>query len=219
MIYVKPWPNELASFLPFGHPAQIDTSWSQIICPYKNELTNDMREIYGLLRLASRLANPFGHPSQVRTQVLVLQTCVDLRQLASPFGQGFRFTALHIWSYLGLALLPNVESKFCQYTKHRLQGLMQTPKRSQDRSHDSVCSSALGLTKLVVFEDNKNEAVFLVHKFRDHVRTFRLERSPSPSRLPILYSSLMRMRNFEVPPKNSVAWLDYRPWCNARLAT
>ena len=35
------------------------------------------------LRLASRLANPFGHPSQVRTQVLVLQTCVDLRRLAS----------------------------------------------------------------------------------------------------------------------------------------
>ena len=29
--------------------------------------------------LASRLANPFGHLSQVRTQVLVLQTCVDLR--------------------------------------------------------------------------------------------------------------------------------------------
>ena len=29
----------------------------------------------------------FGHPSQVRTQVLVLQTCVDLRRLASPFGQ------------------------------------------------------------------------------------------------------------------------------------
>ena len=34
-----------------------------------------MREIHGFLRLA----NPFGHPSQVRTQVLVLQTCVDLR--------------------------------------------------------------------------------------------------------------------------------------------
>ena len=34
-----------------------------------------VREIYGFLRLA----NPFGHPSQVRTQVLVLQTCVDLR--------------------------------------------------------------------------------------------------------------------------------------------
>ena len=31
---------------------------------------------------------PFGHPSQVRTQVLLLQTCVDLRRLASPFGQG-----------------------------------------------------------------------------------------------------------------------------------
>ena len=40
-----------------------------------------MREIYGFLRLASRLANPFGHPSQVRTQVLVLQTCVDFVDL------------------------------------------------------------------------------------------------------------------------------------------
>ena len=51
-----------------------------------------MREIttFGDLRdLASQLAqNPFGHPSQVRTQVLVLQTCVDLGRLASPFGQG-----------------------------------------------------------------------------------------------------------------------------------
>ena len=34
-----------------------------------------MRKIYGFVRLV----NPFGHPSQVRTQVLVLQTCVDLR--------------------------------------------------------------------------------------------------------------------------------------------
>ena len=33
-----------------------------------------MREIYAFLLLASRLTNPFGHPSQVRTQVLVLQT-------------------------------------------------------------------------------------------------------------------------------------------------
>ena len=39
-----------------------------------------------LRELASRLANPFGHPSQVRTQVLVLQTCVDLRvRLAAGF--------------------------------------------------------------------------------------------------------------------------------------
>ena len=39
-----------------------------------------MREIWGFLRPVSRLANPFGgHPSEVRTQTLVLQTCVDLR--------------------------------------------------------------------------------------------------------------------------------------------
>ena len=58
-----------------------------MICVNKNALTNDMREIGGFLRLARRLANLFGHPSQVRTQVLVLQSCVDLRRLANSFGQ------------------------------------------------------------------------------------------------------------------------------------
>ena len=32
-----------------------------------------IREVFDFLRLASRLANLFGHPSQVRTQVLVLR--------------------------------------------------------------------------------------------------------------------------------------------------
>ena len=35
-----------------------------------------------------RLPNLFGHPSQVRAQVLVLQICVDL-PVESSFGQGF----------------------------------------------------------------------------------------------------------------------------------
>ena len=77
-------------FLPFGHPAQVDTRWSQVICCSKNVLTNDVREIYGFLQLASWLANLFGRPSQVRTQVLVSQTCIDLHWLVSPFGQGFK---------------------------------------------------------------------------------------------------------------------------------
>ena len=64
-------------FLPFGHP--VHKSPSQVICCYKNALTNDMCESYGFLRLVSRLANPSSHPSQVCMQVLVLQTCVDLR--------------------------------------------------------------------------------------------------------------------------------------------
>ena len=58
-------------FLLFGHPAQVDTRWSQVLCCYKNALIYDMREIYGFLRFAGRLANPFEHPSHVRTQVLV----------------------------------------------------------------------------------------------------------------------------------------------------
>ena len=68
-----------ARISPLGHPTQVDTSWSQVNCVCVKFTTFcDLRE------LASRLANPFGHPSQVRTQVLVLQTCVDLRvRLAS----------------------------------------------------------------------------------------------------------------------------------------
>ena len=50
------WTQVDASFLPFGHPVQVDTSWLQVICCYKNALTSDMREIYSFLRLASRLA-------------------------------------------------------------------------------------------------------------------------------------------------------------------
>ena len=86
------WTQVDASFLPFGHPAQVNTSWSQVICCYKNAFINDMREIYGFLWLASRLANPFGHLLQVRVQVLVLQTCIDMCRLANLFGQGFSET-------------------------------------------------------------------------------------------------------------------------------
>ena len=92
------WKQVDASFLSFGHPAWVDTSWSQVICCYKNALTNDMCEIYGFLWLASWLVNPLGHPSQVHTQVLVLQTCMGLHGLASLFGQAFnygRFWALN----------------------------------------------------------------------------------------------------------------------------
>ena len=48
-----------------------------------------MREIYGFLRLASRLSNPFGHPKSVRKFwfcKLALVTCVNLRlRLARAF--------------------------------------------------------------------------------------------------------------------------------------
>ena len=37
-----------------------------------------MKTFYDLRELESRLSNAFGHPSQVRTKVLVLQIGVDL---------------------------------------------------------------------------------------------------------------------------------------------
>ena len=73
-----------ASFSPFGHPMQVDTSRSQVHCIYVK-----FTAFYDLRELASRLANPFGHPSQGRMQVLVCKlalTCIDLRvRLASGF--------------------------------------------------------------------------------------------------------------------------------------
>ena len=72
-----------------------------------------MREINDFCDLrerASRLANPFGHPSQVRTQVLILDSCIELRRLssphassgfanlrrlASPFGEGLTLPSPH----------------------------------------------------------------------------------------------------------------------------
>ena len=69
LVAAQIWTQVDKSFLPFGHPAPVDTK------------RNNQWYAWNLrfLRLASRLANPFGHPSQVRTHVLVLQTCVDLR--------------------------------------------------------------------------------------------------------------------------------------------
>ena len=43
--YNVSWPK----LSPFGHPTQVDTSRSQVVRCYRNALTNDMREIYGLL--------------------------------------------------------------------------------------------------------------------------------------------------------------------------
>ena len=67
-----------------------------------------MREICDLRELRSRLANPFGHPSQVRSQVLVLQTCVDFRRLASPLGEGLT-QGENVHSKLAYKIKPGFE--------------------------------------------------------------------------------------------------------------
>ena len=72
--------------------------------PNANSIHKDRKStIYAwklrLLRLAwtcEPSCEPFGHPSQVRTQVLVLQTSVDLRRLAIPSGQGFKSSRVTI---------------------------------------------------------------------------------------------------------------------------
>ena len=63
-----------ACFSPFGHPTQVVKNWLQVKCICV-KFTPCLRR----REPASRLANQFGHPSHVRTQVLVLQTWVDLR--------------------------------------------------------------------------------------------------------------------------------------------
>ena len=62
-----------ARFSAFGHPTQVNTSLLQV-----NFLCLKFTTFCNLHELASRLANPFGRPLQVHTQVLVLQTCIDL---------------------------------------------------------------------------------------------------------------------------------------------
>ena len=63
----------IRSLLAFGHPIQVDTSSSQVICICVNLFTPLA------VNLRADRVNPFGQITQGRTQVLVLQTCVDLR--------------------------------------------------------------------------------------------------------------------------------------------
>ena len=55
-------------------------------------------KVQNLRELASRLANPFGHLSQVCMQVLVLQTCIDLRV---RLARALKSTRLTLASILG----------------------------------------------------------------------------------------------------------------------
>ena len=109
LLVLSRWPNGLASqrkfstCVSFGHPlacddlhwlwsssksyasrrkfftvwppntSRLQVDWKLTVYAWKVITFCDFRE------LVIRLANPFGHPSQVRTQVLVLQTCVDWR--------------------------------------------------------------------------------------------------------------------------------------------
>ena len=68
-----------------GHPMHVDTSWLQ-----DNWICMKFTTFCNLCELATRLANPFGHPLQVHKQVLVWQTCTDLHRLVSSFGQDIK---------------------------------------------------------------------------------------------------------------------------------
>ena len=104
-ITLKRWPDGLASqrkfstFVFFGHllawlhrlaltmtlvELQFARKSTQVFhrlaTQHKSTQFDRMSTVY------ARLVTPFGHPSQVRTQVLVLQTCVDSRVRASSLG-------------------------------------------------------------------------------------------------------------------------------------
>ena len=77
-----------ASFSPFGHPTQDDTSWWN----RKSSVHEwNLRPFATCVNLRAHLWTvwpPFASP--YRMQVLFLRTCVDLRRLASPFGLKLR---------------------------------------------------------------------------------------------------------------------------------
>ena len=72
-----------AGFLQFGHPTQVEPSRKKSChCFWLDLFPRDNNQINYKHELERELTSPFGLPSQVRTQVLVLQlelTCVDLR--------------------------------------------------------------------------------------------------------------------------------------------
>jgi len=72
-----------ASFSPFGHPIQVNASW---VTSINLLLANEIQDMSALkwvfcdLRvLARKLASPFGHPTQVSTQVQLVASCDYLR--------------------------------------------------------------------------------------------------------------------------------------------
>ena len=101
----------------------------------------------------SRLANPFGHPSQVRTQVLVLQTCVDLRRLASPFGQG-----LSLYTVPAYSLYP--ADSWTKLVK-RWRGDLQNPAGRKTDAMDQIPFGIMGFYLFVHLSFSIGLFVFL----------------------------------------------------------
>ena len=94
--------NLRSTCVSFGHLH----GWTSIDCarlPFgRTQICVKFTTFCDLNKLASRPANPFGHPSQIRSQVLVLQICIDLHRLESPFCQGFTVlesTHVHMFSH------------------------------------------------------------------------------------------------------------------------
>ena len=85
---------------------QVVASQCKWVAKQSQEKVQNLRELaspfgkgrYDLRELASRLANPFGHLSQVCMQVLVLQICIDLRV---RLARALKSTRLTLASILG----------------------------------------------------------------------------------------------------------------------
>ena len=110
-----------------------------------------MREIYGFLRLASWLANSFDLPSQVRTQVLVLQTCADLRWTwhdnILPSGKFWLAVIWHVQPLIRGASVPSPlspsPSPFVQLLSERM------PCRLHFLTQISITHNAISCTSLL----------------------------------------------------------------------
>ena len=123
-------------------------------------------------RLARKLASPFGHPSRLYAG----RTCVHLRLLAGPFGQGFILDLL-----LDCAKLPTLYNSRSVY-KTLLRSVMFKVK------HSLVPVSISDLLHFKNTQYNLRNSDFELPRFE----TFKFERNSIKYVGPLIWSKLPR---------------------------
>ena len=98
----------------FGHLTQVDASQHKFITSHLY-----LRDICNFLRLAWTCESVWPLITSLFAS-LVLQICVNLQQLASPFGQGL--TQMHILGWIKTSWKPNFEQEsLTSFLHHALQ--------------------------------------------------------------------------------------------------